>query len=245
MPRARLPRPRGNNAGRAESVVRRFLALLAALLCSGAYAQSLSWDDVLILRHEFWTEIAPKPEFEVDPEPFDPAKPTEDILAEAAWVYSGMIRGFSVSYVPYDKSRGVAEAIKVEPLGPEAVKREELRRGESRIVKNTFRAYAEYVPDQAERALYEAWRGAAFPAAGGEGRARLTDGPAARITAMEDGLKNAVREYARIQVKNKPKLVRAEAALERPPSIVARAGEYVARLRIRIKVVEILPYAAY
>lgn len=230
---------------RAASVARRCFPILAALLCGLSFSQSASGGEGLILRHEFWTEVAPKPEFEVDPEPFDPAKPTQAILAEAAWVYSGMIRGFSVSYVPYDKARGIPESMDVKPLAREAIAPGELTRGESRIIKNSFRAYVEYAPSQAEIRLYESWRGAAFPAAGGQGRARLTGGSAARIAAMEDGLKDAVREYARTQVKNKPKAVRAVAAFERPPSVIVRAGEYLARVRIRIGIEEIVPYAAY
>jgi hypothetical protein len=227
------------------SILRNALFAVTLLAPALSFAQDAPPPDDILLRCEFWTELAPRPDFEVDPAPFDPAEPTKEILAEAAFVYSGMIRGFSVSYVPYDKARAVEESMEVKPLLENALKNEKLIRGEYRVVKNNFRAYVNYVPDASERAYYLSWRSIAYPVANGEGKALLGGGAANRVKAIEDGIKDAVREYARTKVKNKPRLVRAVAALERPPSLLVRAGNYVARVRIRLKIEEIIPYAAY
>jgi hypothetical protein len=237
---------RSRDADKSVTSILRSAVFFCALICRAlSFAQDAPPPDDIVLRYEFWTEIAPRPDFEVDPAPFDPAKPTEDILAEAAFVYAGMMRGFSVSYIPYDRARAIEERMEVKPFLESAVKAEDLIRGEYRVVRNNFRAYVDYVPDASERAYYLSWRSIAYPIANGEGKALLGGGAANRVKAIEDGIKDAVREYARTKVKNKPRLVRAVTALERPPSLMVRAGNYVARVRIRLKIEEIIPYAAY
>lgn len=237
---------RSRDAEKSITSILRRAAFFSALFFSAlSFAQDAPPPDDILLRYEFWTELAPRPDFEVDPAPFDPANPTKDILSEAAYAYSGMIRGFSVSYVPYDKARAIEERMEVRPLLEGIPKPEALIRGEYRVLKNNFRAYVEYAPDASERAYYLSWRSISYPAADGTGKALIGGGAANRVKAIEDGIKDAVREYARTKVKNKPRLVRAVAALERPPSIMVRAGNYVARVRIRLKIEEILSYAAY
>jgi hypothetical protein len=214
----------------------------------------------LLLRHEFWCEIESLPDFsEVDPPPPSYLAVAQRIKEEASFVYSGMLRGFAVYYVPSDKARGIAELIRVDPLYPPPATPAApspsaspgtpalpgLRIAQTRVTGALFRAYVEYSPDAVEARLYSSWRASAFPAAAGEGKARSSGGPGNRIASMVDGIKNAVREYARIQVKNKPKSVRALAAFERPPSISVREGNYVSAVRLKLKIEEIIPYAAY
>jgi hypothetical protein len=201
--------------------------------------------DQLKLRSEFWTELPSLPAFEVDPKPFDPAEATRTLLSEAAFVYSGMIRGFSVRYVPLDRARGVAESMEVTPVLADSIRLGDLGKGEYRVVKNVFYAYVEYSPNALERGLYSSWRSIAYPVAEGDGTASTSGGPSYRVKAVQEAIKDAVREYARTRAPNKPRLVRAVACLERPPKVYLRAGVYSAHARIRLRIEEILPFAAY
>lgn len=229
---------------RLRTSVAGFVAAFALFLGPPAFAQG-EVPDQLKFRSEFWTELPSLPVFEVDPKPFDGAEASKTLLSEAAFVYAGMIRGFSVRYVPLDRARGIDESMEVEPVLADSIRLEDLARGEYRVVKNVFRAYVEYRPNALERGLYASWRSISFPVSEGQGTASTSGGPEYRIKAIQEAIKDAVREYARMRAPNKPRLVRAVACLEKPPAVYLRAGSYSARARIRLKVVEILPYAAY
>jgi len=220
------------------------VAAFACFFCPLAFAQD-EVSDQLKLRSEFWTELPPSPVFEVDPKPFDPAEAAKAVLGEAAFVYAGMIRGFTVSYVPFDRARGIAESMEVAPTLADSIRIDDLVKGEYRIAKNAFYAYVEYAPNALERGLYASWRSIAYPVAEGEGTSSTSGGPAYRIKAIQDAIKDAVREYARTRAPNKPRLVRALVCLEKPPKVYLRAGVYSVHARIRLRVEEILPYAAY
>ncbi len=204
-----------------------------------------------VLRNEFWCALESRPDFDiVDPPPPELINVAQRIRQEASFVYSGMLRGFRLRYIPYDRARAIEERMLLEPLaqggeGRPLLAQERLELKEMRLEADRLHAYVEYPLDGVETRLRAAWLASATAAFGGEGRAPLVGGEENRIKAMEDGLKNAVREYARIKVKNKPSQVRAILAFEKPPSVQIREGNYIAKVRVRIIIEEIIPYAAY
>ena len=67
------------------------------------------------LRSEFWADL--EPVAGVGEEwPVSPDEARRRILAEAAWVFGGMIWGFEFTYTPYDKTRAIQERFDIVPI---------------------------------------------------------------------------------------------------------------------------------
>jgi len=212
----------------------------AALLLAVFTAGSLGAQD-LILRHEFLCERETRPGIG-EPPVLSDQEMGRRLMEEAEWVYLGMIYGFNVEYVPLDLGRRVSERFSVEPAWDSAAERSGLSFGEYRFEGTRLLAYVEYRANPVEAARYEAWRRNTGTPYQAEGTAPETDGLEGRFKAMRAAIKEAVREYARALEPNKPRLVRARAAFESPPSVFVRSGLYVAHARVRISMQEIRPY---
>jgi hypothetical protein len=245
------------------------VAGLVALLACSVLSPVLSSQDALgpndiLLRHEFFCERSVPPEADPAVREFKglPASPgldaspgaalalsdaeiAERLRAEAEWSYLGMIYGFDVSYVPLDRARGVAESYSVVPAWESRRHLPGLALRQMEWQGDILRAYVEYTMDKAQLSRYLGWRRADTVPFQAEGAAGASGGGTMRMKAMEEAVKTALREYARTLTRNKPSQVKAIVALERPPDVFYREGSYVARVRVRIKVLELRPYAVY
>ncbi len=79
----------------------------------------------------------------------------------------------------------------------------------------------------------------------GRGRASMFAGTGAKYDAVAEAAKEAIRIHLRSRILNKPKEVRGSVALTGAPYIIIDAGEYVAKVEVRIDVDEIIPYRMY
>jgi hypothetical protein len=221
------------------------LAFICALCLSArAFAQPTAAPGELLLRHEFWCEYEPHPASK-EPHILTDKEVADRIRAEARWVFSGIIRGFDASYSPGDKARGVPEGFSLKPIAGMDWKAERLDIAEMRMEGSKLYAYVEYRPGQRAEGWYRSWRSADYPVSEGAGRASLIGGTGNRILAMQDAVRDALREYARTQVRNKPKQILAQVSLDSPPWLKVDAGQYVTRLRIHVKIKEIREWSAY
>ncbi len=223
----------------------RLVFLLAGLFA----ARSVSCQD-LVLRAEFWAEsepveVLPAEISDTAPRVVVPDEVVRSLLDEGRYIFAGMIWGFEFRYVPYDKTRGVAEELDIVPLGAIPWGDPRLAAAQTRLTGTQLRAYLEYRPDPTAAARKAGWGQANFQSAQGRGSAPLAGGREARKTALDQAAKEALRELLRPVEKNKPREIRGLFAYDASPRIVITGGTYTAIVRIRVRVAEIRGYSVY
>lgn len=243
------------------------VAALTSLVVLGPPA--VAQDRDLVLRAEFPADLIRPPSpagFSgvVDPS-FSPTVPVGEaaraILEEARWVFGAMVWGFEFSYTPSDRARAIGERFELRPRLAPVWGSRDFRFGKPRLEGSVVIAPVEWNLDPSARAEHQAWRGSRYASGQGLGYARFDleadpseaagdGGPlpqpvAARRAAMADAARAALRAYLSGVVHNKPREVRGAFALAEVPRMSLREGRWIAQVRVRIRVDEILAYGGY
>ncbi len=225
------------------------VAVLAMTLAAGPCAAQADKD---FLRSEFWADL--EPVAGVGEEwPVSPEEARKRILAEAAWVFGGMIWGFEFTYTPYDKTRAIQESFDIVPIESLAAAAPALSPETSpsaaaqprAISSGQLFSYAEYRPEAALVALMHSYANDPWRGSQGIGKADMNLGVKGRRAAYVDGLRASVRSYLQGIEPNKPRLVKGRVVFDRPPSLEIIGGYYTAQVRARLMVIESLPYRIY
>jgi hypothetical protein len=232
--------------------------LLRLLVCIGnatlfaiapCAAQSPGLAGKELLRSEFWAESYPVAETG-EAWPVSPDEARGRIRDEAAWVFGGMIWGFEFAYTPYDKTRALQERFDITPIGTLDPGELALAPGASPAADRAgsageLRSFVEFRPGAALVSLMEGYANEPWKGGQGTGRADMNMGVKGRRAAYVDGLRAAVRSLLQGLEPNKPRLVRGRVAFVRPPSMAIIDGYYTARVRVRVMVIEVIPYVIY
>ena len=226
------------------------MACVAAALCLPAEAQT-------ILNEEFWADLEPlapgaRPAGDTD-EPYDFPAPhsvsvdtaLERILEEARYVFSGMIFGFRFSYTPSDRARNIAEEFSLQPAfqiprGDPGLFVHQTRREGSRIY-----ARLRYSLPPVQEAWYEGTLSNIMRSASGVGEAPIFAGYQEKITALENSVKNAVREFARGRIDNKPRRITGTVFLSGAPRMEILSGAFRALSSVRLEIDDVVGYEVY
>jgi hypothetical protein len=160
------------------------------------------------------------------------------VLAEAQWLFSGMVWGFDYVYTPSDRSRSIAELFRIQPRSPESAKGMALHAADARLEGTVLVVTVEYTPDSDERDEMASWKSGGA-ASQGTGSAR------SRRDAVTEASKAALRAYLREITHNKPREIRGSFAFAVFPRLFIRQGSWVAVIRMYARVDEILSYGAY
>jgi hypothetical protein len=216
----------------------RFFLCLVCLACAAA----LSADEI-ILNEEFWADlqpIIPQGEQSVSAD-----TALKRILEEGRYVFSGMIFGFSFSYTPLDRGRNIQEEFTLEPVfqipwGDPNLFVHATRREGARVY-----ARLRYRLHEFQENWYEGTLSNTISSSAGAGDAPLFAGYQEKISAIRNSVKNAVREYARGRIDNKPLKVTGTVFLDGAPRIEISSGAFHAVSFVRLKIDEVVTYGAY
>lgn len=170
--------------------------------------------------------------------------PIKRIKELAPYLLEGMVYGWDFVYVPSDKLRGVREYFEknvIKPLdtgGRIVYKYPEIYDGKLRV-------WVEFNRTQEMLSYLRYWEAAEHDKMHGSGRAPLKNGFDGIGEACDNALKNAVREYFRTKVKNKPKEIRGRVLIQRQPRITTGSGQYVVDLDFFVETIRIIPYSRF
>jgi len=219
------------------------LASFAALLFFAAAGIS-ALDTDPVFEGEFWVEIDPFVETE---EGFQstPDETRTRLLEEARYVYSGMIYGFDFVYTPYDATRGVAELFSFEAVAQIPWGDPALTISETWVDGNLLRAHVRYTPQEHQLRWIRMMQSNIYHTAAAWGSAGMFTGVQGKYDAVAEAVKEALRAHLRPRILNKPKEVVGKVVLTDVPYIMIDAGEYRAKVSVRIDVDEIIPYRMY
>jgi hypothetical protein len=212
------------------------LILLATLVVGPAHAAGP------LLEVPVWTEIEPLVGA-VEDRPPEQAIPV-DLLEQARLILGGMIYGYSFVYTPSDRGRKVADRFDLIPLG-------EIPWGDPRlsvawVTQKQGRLYAQMAYDMAEfqDARRRAWSTSSLPAASGRGEEQLAS-PHARQAALKAAIEEAIRDYARGRVDNKPRELRGDVVIWEPHTTMMGRGTYLTTVKVKLRITDTLPYRLY
>ena len=167
------------------------------------------------------------------------------ILEEAVYVYSGMIYGFSFTYTPPDSRRGVDEVFEVEPAAQIRWGDPALKTAGVRIEGNRIYFRINYSTDESHSNWLRYWDSTSFASSGGTAEGMADTGLEGRMDALNRALKEAVRNFLRPRVFNRPSSASGEFVLAEPPSYVYQAGRYTASVKIRLNIDAVEKYLYY
>jgi hypothetical protein len=161
------------------------------------------------------------------------------------FLVNGMINGWAFDYVPYDKTRRVAEFFEFEELGKLDARVNPIFYREPLPKENKLLVWVECERTEVQRLAFERWRSIRHPKVSGHGQAPVEDGFEGIKKACSEALKNAVREYWRTQTKNKPKEIFGKVLLIQNPRIYIFEGQYVVDLDFFLETDKIVMYSNY
>ena len=211
-------------------------AAMATLTVSTAFGEALTVD--------VWCELEPMV-YEGGEYPVSAETAARRMLEEARNFISAMIYGYSFVYTPSDKSRRVAEEFDLRPLAEVAWGDPKLnvllteKRGNRMFSKISYRL------EDYQLARRRSWGSNTQPSAAGSGKETIILGISAKQSAFVQSLKNAIREYMRKRVFNKPKDIRGDLLLWDPPATIIKAGAYLTTSKIKLSIQNLTPYTVF
>ena len=163
----------------------------------------------------------------------------------APFLLNGMINGWRFDYTPYDRLRGVKEYWEFDEIKPFDPKMNPVEFHDPEPMENKLvsRAYCNRTLMQQEE--YRRWSSIVHPHIKGVGRASVEKGFDGIKEACSMALKDAVREYWRTLIKNKPKEISGTVLLIRGPRIYIRSGQYVVDLDFFLETDRIIEYTQF
>ena len=139
------------------------------------------------------------------------------------------------------KSDGVPEPVE----GPQKQPAFDIKYSSVWIENNRFNCWVDYTRTAHEIQTYNLWASIQNPTIQGRGFGDLSLGFEGIKQAAEDALKNAVRDYYRNTIKNKPKEITGRVLLRKTPMIGINAGRYVIKLDFFLECGTILEYKQF
>jgi hypothetical protein len=232
----------GRVSGRTEGCPVQRAWFLTICLMVAASLPALDTDPVL--SGDFWVEVDPFVETEAGYQ-LTGDESRIQILEEARYVFSGIIYGFDFVYTPSDNLRDVDEIFSFEAIARIPWGDPALTIVETWVDGNLMHANVRYFPSGHQLRWLSMMQSNIYHNATASGRASMFVGTGAKYDAVTEGAKEAIRAHLRSRVLNKPKEVRGSVALTGAPYIIIDAGEYLARVDVRIDVDEIIPYRIF
>lgn len=171
--------------------------------------------------------------------------PVKKLKEQIPFIISGMIYGWDFEYVPYDKQRGVAEFFDFSPVEEIKYPASNISYSEMKVEDGKFFCWVTYKRTDEMFALRQHWNSAAFPHIKGKGYGSVLNNFEGLQQAYNEAIKQAVHEYYRTFIKNKPKEIRGTVLLEENPLVNVYEGKYVVQLKLILRTEEILSYSVY
>jgi len=177
--------------------------------------------------------------------PLSSSEAAKHILEEAHFIISGMIYGFTFSYIPADKRRGVAEYFELTPVAEILWGDTNLKVIHTEIRETRLYARIQYELEEFQSLRIESWQSIIIPTATGRGQGNIFLGFTEKFTSIKMAIKDAVHNLLRPQIINKPREITGQILLLQEPRIVISDGLYSATINVKLNIFEIIPYKIF
>ncbi len=170
---------------------------------------------------------------------------TREMLEEARIILSSMIYGYSFSYIPQDNARGVEDWFVLEPIeeidwGDPQLEILQYERIENRVFCKILYNLSEY-----QFARRSSWYSNTIPYTTGQGQEDYFIGQSAKLSSINDAIKEAIRNYARARITNKPREITGELLVWDAPYTIISSGTYTSTVKIKLLIIDVIPYTVF
>ena len=219
------------------------ILILSLIFCLPLFAQHVSQEKQL--RFFLWAQTDAYPGIEQSGDDFLEL-PVSRIKELAPFIIDGMLYGWKFEYTPYDKARGVAEYFDFSPV-QKLTQEDLIKIGYKKpwVEDDRLNCWIEFNRTESQLFLYRTWNSIGYPHGKGTGMAPLSRGFDGIKEACKEAVKNAVREYWRTQLKNKPKEISGTVLMVEPPKIGIDSGRYKVTLDFFIETDKIKAYQTF
>lgn len=197
-----------------------------------------------LLEGEFFAEMEPVVPGEVE-YPIPQEELIKRLLAEARFLYSGMLYGFTFSYVPSDSLRRTTESFELVPIYEIPWGDENMVVRSTRVFEGVLYAVIRYYLEDFQIDRLRSWSTNLIPVTQGRGEGDMLLGYEQRIEAVKEGFKLGIRRYIQEREYNKPRKITGELLLAESPLIMSGSGVYVADVKFRLRVDKISHYREF
>ena len=230
-----------------QTLKRLIFALIFELLIAGSLLSAQTPSVVRNIRLPLWAELDAYPGLELSSDEnsgqFD--FPVSQMRRIAPFIISGMVYGWNFVYVPYDKARGVEEYLEVTEIVSSDVIKSGIKYTSPWISDNNLNCWVEYVRTDSQVQTYNLWKSIQNPVIGGIGYASVEKGFEGIEEAAREALKDAIRNYYRKVIKNKPKEINGSVLIRDFPTLGITSGRYVINLDFFLECGRIVEYSVY
>jgi hypothetical protein len=194
---------------------------------------------------EIWCELEPMVDDKETHSPLTEEESYKLIFEEARFILSGMIYGFQFTYIPSDKTRGVEEFFEVTPIAEIPWSDKNLRLIHREISENRLYGRFTYELEPFQESRLKSWQTLTIPSAMGKGEGKINRGMREKKTAAFQAIKDAIRNFLRPRILNKPREIKGEAIFLECPESIIRAGNYSTTVKVKIDIKKVVPYTIY
>ena len=233
-----------------------FFFLLLAVACTSCFAQKVYQDQQI--RFALWAARDAYPGYFDNNKEGDTKEkaaeageslytvPVQRIKEVTPYLLEGMIYGWKFDYTPYDKARRVEEYFEFSPVQTLTESdKSQIVYTKPWVQDDRLWCWVEFRRSPQMMHIFNSWQVITNPHIKGIGYARLADGFEGIKEACGEALKNAVREYERKLIKNKPKEITGRVMITEPPLIGIDAGRYVVTLDFFLETDRIVKYETF
>ena len=224
-------------------------AILSLIFVLGfsAYAQTPSI--IEHIRFAIWADVDAYPgteEAAADAKAGEFDYPIARIKEVVPFLMEGLVYGWNFVYTPSDKARAVEEYMEITPVRTSSPQASfDIKYSSVWIENNRFNCWVDYTRTPYEVQTYNLWASIQNPTIQGRGFGDLSLGFEGIKQAAQDAVKNAIRDYYRNTIKNKPKEISGRVLLRKTPMIGIDRGRYVIKLDFFLECGTILEYKQF
>jgi len=198
------------------------------------------------MRVPLWAQIDAFPgleEYDEDAGVYDFA--VKGIKEVSPYIIEGMVYGWDFVYTPLDRQRGVEEYFEIIPKEDFSASEKNINYAYPWVENNKLNCWCEYTRTDSEIQNYYLWSSIQNPRVHGMGYGSLEKGFEGLKEGVADAVKNAIREYYRGIIKNKPKEITGSVLIRDIPIIGIDAGRYLLNLDFFLECGTIVEYTRY
>lgn len=212
--------------------------------CLRFYAQTP--DQSSTIRIHIWSELDAYPGLKeaqnTSSGVFD--YPVSRIKEVSPFLINGMVYGWNFTYVPSDKLRNVSEFFEIEPIA-EITDKSKIEYQKPWIQDNLIHCFARYEKTPEEIWSHRTWTSISVKKAHGAGVCSVAKGFDGITEAATNAVKDAVRNFYRPIIKNKPKEIRGKVIISSEPMIGIKEGNYLIQLDFLLESDRIIMYTQF
>lgn len=222
-----------------------FLAVFIFLNGICAFCQTLDYEKNI--RIHLWAELDAYPESkeaaDISSKQFD--FPIKKLQKTAPFLINAMVYGWNFTYTPYDKMRRVLEFFELEEIEKIDFEKNPIVYKTPWIQDNFMHSWVEFYRTPQMIWSFKAWNTINTKKTQGRGKAPVSLGFEGIEKAANEAAKNAIRNYYREIIKNKPKEIDGKLIITKEPKIGISEGQYIVELDFFLETDRIIKYTQF